>query len=50
VYGNWNTRVLQLDADSGFFGPGSRNSFLMDIQQLLSDGYQTYNRQKRVAG
>ena len=50
VYGNWNTRVLQLDADSGFFGPGSKNSFLMDIQQLLSDGYQTYNRQKRVAG
>ena len=49
-YGSWNTRVLQLDGDSGFFGPGSRNSFLMDIQQLLSDGYQTYNRQKRVAG
>jgi len=50
VYGSWNTRVLQLDADSGFFGPGSKNSFLMNIQQLLSDGYQTYNRQKRVAG
>jgi iron complex outermembrane receptor protein len=50
IYGSWNTRVLQLDGDSGFFGPGSRNSFLMNIQQLLSDGYQTYNRQKRVAG
>src|SRR5579863_5624813 len=50
IYGSWNTRVLQLDADSGFFGPGSKNSFLMNIQQLLSDGYQTYNRQKRVAG
>ena len=49
-YGSWNTRLLQLDADSGFFGKGNRNSFLMDIQQLLSDGYQTYNRQKRVAG
>jgi iron complex outermembrane receptor protein len=49
-YGSWNTRVLQLDGESGFFGPGSRNSFLMNIQQLLSDGYQTYNRQKRVAG
>ena len=48
--GSWNTRVLELDADSGFFGPGNRNSFLMNIQQLLSDGYQTYNRQKRVAG
>jgi iron complex outermembrane receptor protein len=49
-FGSFNTRLLQLDADSGFFGPGHKNSFLMDIQQLLSDGYQTYNRQKRVAG
>lgn len=49
-YGSWDTRLLQLDADSGFFGKGNKNSFLMDIQQLLSDGYQTYNRQKRVAG
>jgi iron complex outermembrane receptor protein len=50
TYGSWNTRVLQLDAESGFFGPGNKNSFLMNVQQLLSDGYQTYNRQKRVAG
>ena len=50
VYGSWNTRLLQLDADSGFFGPGSKNSFLINIKQLLSDGYQTYNHQKRDAG
>jgi iron complex outermembrane recepter protein len=50
VYGSWDTRVLQLDADSGFFGPGSKNSFLMDVQQLLSNGYQTFNKQKRDAG
>jgi iron complex outermembrane recepter protein len=50
TYGSWNTRVLQMDGETGFFGPGSKNSFLMNIQQLLSDGYQTYNRQKRVAG
>jgi iron complex outermembrane receptor protein len=49
-YGSWDTRLLQLDADSGFFGKGRRNSFLMDIQQLLSDGYQTNNKQKRDAG
>ena len=49
-YGSWNTRLLQLDADSGFFGPGNKSSFLMDIQQLLSAGYQTDNFQKRVAG
>jgi iron complex outermembrane receptor protein len=50
TYGSFNTRLFQLDADSGFFGKGNKNSFLMDIQQLLSDGYQTFNRQKRVAG
>ena len=49
-YGSWNTRLLQLDADSGFFGPDKKSSFLMDIQQLLSNGYQTDNFQKRVAG
>jgi len=49
-YGSWNTRLLQLDADSGFFGPDKKSSFLMDMQQLLSDGYQTDNFQKRVAG
>jgi iron complex outermembrane receptor protein len=49
-YGSWNTRLLQLDADSGFFGPDKKSSFLMDMQQLLSAGYQTDNFQKRVAG
>src|SRR5579872_1423847 len=50
AYGSWDTRLLQLDADSGFFGPSKKNSFLMDVQQLLSDGYQTNNNQRRVAG
>lgn len=49
-YGSWDTRLLQLDADSGFFGPGNKSSFLMDVQQLLSNGYQTFNLQKRAAG
>ncbi len=49
-YGSFNTRLLQLDYDSGQFGPGSKNSLLFDVHQLLSDGYQTFNYQKRVAG
>ncbi len=49
-YGSWDTRLLQLDADTGFFGPGNKSSLLMDVQQLLSDGYQTFNYQKRDAG
>jgi iron complex outermembrane receptor protein len=50
VYGSFNTRLFQLDYDSGNFGRGDKNSLLLDLHQLLSDGYQTYNRQKRVAG
>ncbi len=49
-YGSFNTRLLQLDIDSGQFGPGDRNSLSADIHQLLSDGYQTFNYQKRDAG
>src|SRR3984957_20317678 len=32
------------------FGAGDRNSLSADIHQLLSDGYQTFNYQKRDAG
>ncbi len=49
-YGSFNTRLLEMDYDSGQFGPGSKSSLFLDIHQMLSDGYQTYNRQKRVAG
>jgi iron complex outermembrane recepter protein len=49
-YGSFNTRLLQFDADSGQFGPGGKSSFLVDLHQLLSDGYQTYNYQKRDGG
>ncbi|MGD0139831.1 MAG: TonB-dependent receptor [Tepidisphaeraceae bacterium] len=49
-YGSFDTRLLQLDIDSGQFGPGDRNSLSADIHQLLSDGYQTFNYQKRDAG
>ena len=50
-YGSFNTRLLQLDYDSGQFGPGDKkNSLYIDLHQLLSDGYQTFNYQKRVAG
>jgi iron complex outermembrane receptor protein len=49
-YGSFNTRMLALDADSGQFGPGKKSSLTVNIHQMLSDGYQTYNYQKRVAG
>ena len=51
MYGSFNTRMLALDLDSGQFGGKSRkSSFVVNLHQMLSDGYQTYNYQKRVAG
>jgi iron complex outermembrane receptor protein len=50
-YGSFNTRMLALDADSGQFGgAGKKSSLTINLHQMLSDGYQTYNYQKRVAG
>jgi iron complex outermembrane receptor protein len=49
-YGSFNTRLLSLDVDSGQFGPGDKSSLTVNVHQLLSDGYQTYNYQKRDAG
>src|SRR5579883_949625 len=50
-YGSFNTRMLALDLDSGQFGGKDKKSSLtINIHQMLSDGYQTYNYQKRVAG
>ena len=49
-YGSFNTRMLALDFDSGTFGPDKKSSLTINVHQMLSDGYQTYNRQKRVAG
>jgi iron complex outermembrane receptor protein len=43
--------MLALDLDSGQFGGKSKkSSFVINLHQMLSDGYQTYNYQKRVAG
>ena len=42
--------MLALDIDSGQFGPDKKSSLTINLHQMLSDGYQTYNYQKRVAG
>jgi iron complex outermembrane receptor protein len=49
-YGSFNTRMLALDFDTGALGASKKSSFTGNIHQMLSDGYQTYNYQKRVAG
>jgi iron complex outermembrane receptor protein len=47
--GSFNTRLLDLTGDSGRF-LGDRHSVMVDVHELRSDGYQTYNYQKRDAG
>ncbi len=49
-YGSFNTRLLDLQVDSGQFGPHDKSSLFMDVHQMLSDGYETYNYQKQIGG
>ena len=50
-YGSFNTRMLSLDYDSGVFGGEKKKStLLLNLHNLSSDGYQTYNYQSRWAG
>src|SRR5580704_2479348 len=48
--GSFNTKLYSLDAESGLFGPKKEDSVLVNINAMTSDGYQTYNYQKRDAG
>jgi len=48
-YGTWNTQLFDVEYNSGQFGPSGRNRLLIEGHQMRSDGYQTYNDQKRNA-
>jgi iron complex outermembrane receptor protein len=50
AYGSFNTKILQLDGESGLFGPGKKEAILFDINQMESAGWQTFNNQRRDAG
>jgi iron complex outermembrane receptor protein len=49
-YGSFNTKLYDLQYDSGNFGPSHKLSLEMDFHHMSSDGYQTYNFQRRDAG
>ena len=50
-YGSFNTRFLALDYDSGpFGGKGRKSNLLLNVHNLNSDGYQTFNFQDRWGG
>src|SRR5215475_9195636 len=49
-YGSFNTRLFETRYDSGRFGPGGKSNLMLDLHQMKSDGYQTFNFQRRNAG
>jgi iron complex outermembrane receptor protein len=49
-FGSFNTKLFDLVYDSGnFLGPKKRSSLLLDLHRMTSDGYQTFNFQRRNA-
>lgn len=52
-YGSFNTKLYALDYESGLFslfGAPKSDAVLININTFTSDGYQTFNDQKRNAG
>jgi len=48
-YGTWNTGLIQLENESGQFGPDGASNLLINAQQMTSDGYETQDSQNRRA-
>jgi iron complex outermembrane receptor protein len=47
--GSFNTKLYDVELDSGTFGTDGRSRLFLDAHHLKSDGYQTYNFQERKA-
>ena len=48
-YGTWDTKLVGLEHATGQFGPNGNSNLLVNLQEMKSDGYQDYNKQKRDA-
>jgi iron complex outermembrane receptor protein len=48
-YGSFNTRLFDATYSSGRFGANDSSSVVLDIHDMQSDGYQTFNDQHRDA-
>ncbi len=46
-YGSFNTRLFDVEFDSGRFGGDGKSRLMLDAHDMRSDGYQTYNYQRR---
>ena len=48
-YGTWNTSLIGLEHETGQFGTDGSSNLLFNVHEMKSDGYETYNKQKRDA-
>ena len=46
-FGSWNTQVYNFEHETGQFGENKNQNLLFTVQDMKSDGYQTFNDQKR---
>ena len=47
--GTWNTNLISVEHETCQFGADGKTNFLFAVQNMKSDGYQTYNAQERSA-
>ena len=47
--GSWNTKLVSVEHETGQFGTDGKSNFLFAVQNMKSDGYQTFNAQERNA-
>ncbi len=48
-YGSFNTRMFDVDYNTGRFGADGKSRLMIDAHEMRSDGYQTFNFQQRDA-
>ncbi len=48
-YGTWNTSLVGIEHETGQFGAGGASNLLFNVHEMKSDGYETFNKQKRDA-
>jgi iron complex outermembrane receptor protein len=48
-YGSFNTRMFDVDYNTGRFGADGTSRLMIDAHEMRSDGYQTFNFQQRDA-
>ncbi|MYM21968.1 TonB-dependent receptor [Duganella sp. FT135W] len=48
-HGTWDTTLVGLEHATGNFGTDGSSNLLVNLHEMKSDGYQTFNQQKRDA-